>query len=96
MGRALRFEASLPIEFWGDCIFTAKYIINKLATPVLGNKTPDISFLKGYLHMNVYMFSVAYLILTIYWENMISLTKEGGLVFFMDILWVRKDVNSMI
>ncbi|KAI3723909.1 hypothetical protein L2E82_35671 [Cichorium intybus] len=40
MARALRFQASLPIEFWGECVLTAAYVINKLPTPVLENKTP--------------------------------------------------------
>lgn len=40
MSRALRFQASLPIEFWGDCVLTTAYIINKLPTRILGNKRP--------------------------------------------------------
>lgn len=40
VARALRFQALLPIEFWGECVQMAAYIINKLPTPVLENKTP--------------------------------------------------------
>lgn len=40
VARALRFQASLLIDFWGECVQTAAYIINKLPTSVLENKTP--------------------------------------------------------
>ncbi|CAH9127589.1 unnamed protein product, partial [Cuscuta epithymum] len=40
MGRALRFHANLPINFWGECILTAGYLINRLPSPLLGNKSP--------------------------------------------------------
>lgn len=40
MARCLRFQAGLPNTFWGECIPTASYIINRLPTPILQNKTP--------------------------------------------------------
>lgn len=40
MARCLRFQASLPKSFWGECILTASYIINRLPTPTLQNKSP--------------------------------------------------------
>ena len=38
--RALRFEANLPKMFWGECVLTAAYIINRLPSKTLGHKTP--------------------------------------------------------
>lgn len=40
VSRCLRFKASLPLVYWGECIMAAVYIINRLPTPALGNKTP--------------------------------------------------------
>lgn len=40
MSKALRFQANLPKKFYGDCILTATYLINKLPTKVLSWKTP--------------------------------------------------------
>lgn len=40
VARALRFQASLPMEFWGECVMTAAYIINRTPTPILNGKTP--------------------------------------------------------
>lgn len=37
---ALRFQTSLPISFWGECVLTADYLINRTPTPLLSSKTP--------------------------------------------------------
>lgn len=57
IARALRFEANLPIEFLGECILTAAYIINKLPSKVIDHKTPHEILLKkppSYNHFRVF------------------------------------------
>lgn len=38
--RALRFQANLPLYFWGEGVLTATHLINHTSTPILQNKTP--------------------------------------------------------
>ncbi|KAJ0838105.1 putative RNA-directed DNA polymerase [Helianthus annuus] len=40
VAHGLRFEASLPKRFWGECVLMAAYIINRLPSTVIENKTP--------------------------------------------------------
>ncbi|CAH9103441.1 unnamed protein product [Cuscuta europaea] len=37
VARALRFQSGLPINFWGECILTTVYIINRLPSPIISN-----------------------------------------------------------
>lgn len=39
IARSLRFEPNLP-QFWGERILTTTYIVNRLPSRVIGEKTP--------------------------------------------------------
>ena len=57
ISRALRFQAGLPLHFWGDCVLTAVHIINRLPSSVLANKTPYEVLMRktpAYSHLKVF------------------------------------------
>jgi hypothetical protein len=57
VARALRFQANLPLIFWGECILSAVHIINRIPTPILSNKTPYeclISTPPNYSHLRIF------------------------------------------
>lgn len=40
VSRALRFQVNLPLQFWGESIQIACYLLNRLPTPLLSHKSP--------------------------------------------------------
>lgn len=40
MSRALRLQAGLPLTFWGDCVLTSVYLINRLPCRAIQHMTP--------------------------------------------------------
>lgn len=61
MARALRFQANLPLCFWGDCVLAAAHIINRLPVSLLHNQ-PPFTILHNqppsYSHLKVLVFGI--------------------------------------
>lgn len=57
VSRALQFQAKRPIQFWGNSLLTATYLINRLPSSVLAYKTPYemlMGVTPSYAHLKTY------------------------------------------
>ena len=48
IARALQNQSHLPIQLWSEYVLKAAYLINRLPSPLLNNKTPFDLLLKGH------------------------------------------------
>lgn len=44
VARALFFQSRVPIKFWGECVLTAAYLINRILAPILHHQSPYQAF----------------------------------------------------
>jgi len=57
--RFLLYGSNLSIHFWGDCVLTAVYLINRLLSSIMLDKTP-FQLLYNQVPFTTHVFSTTY------------------------------------
>ena len=95
VGRALRFQENLPLQFWGESLLIDTYLINHLPTLVLNRKSPyELLYGKPPTYSHLHSFSCL-----CYATNLQPLTKfspRARRCILFDILLIKKHIVFMI
>jgi len=83
--RALLFQSKLPKKFWSYALVHATYIINRVSSSILKDKSPYQFFLTKILILLVLKFLVPYVLLPLFVLIELSLLLEQERVFFLAI-----------
>ena len=95
MARALRFQACIPIRFWGICVSAAVYILNRLPTKLHKGKS-SYEVLYGQTHSLSHVRVLGSLCYELTPKDLISLLLGLSLLFIWVIFLLRKGVSYMI
>ncbi|KAK6792050.1 hypothetical protein RDI58_011131 [Solanum bulbocastanum] len=60
MAKALRFQAHIPLKFWGECVSTAAFLINRLPSTLLSKIHPMRCFMVILLSLITLKYLAAY------------------------------------
>lgn len=95
VARALFLQSRVPIQFWGECVLTTTFLINRIPSQVLKNNTP-FSLLYGIPVITVHLeYLEAFVLHPRYLPTEINPTQELERVFLLDTLQASNGTSCM-
>lgn len=95
VARALRFHSNMPIRFWGKCIKTTTYLINRMPTTVLQGKSPYELLYKKEPHIeHIRVFGCLCFVLVLPRQDKFSQRAKRSI--FMDTQRHKRDTESWV
>jgi hypothetical protein len=94
MTRCLLLQSYVPKKIWSDAVLTSTYLINRLPTPILQNKSPlDILYSKKWKYDTLKYLDALALFIP---NELINLIKEQLKPFFSATPLNKKGISVMI